>query len=229
MFCGIAHNDDAGIARIKLHRAADTVCLLTCHKRRAAAAEQIHHHTVGCGTVLDGISQKRDRLHGRVFLGMLRLIEVPYCGLLAVGEPAVLAVGHPSEQYRLVLPLIGASAQDKRVLDPDAYAADVEAGFLESSAEVEPFRIGMEDISRAAFRHMSSHIAKCGQQKFIKLFVCHAVVLDGFAVSRFIRHVVGRIGYDQICLKTIHQKIHMLRIGAVAADHPVSAQRPNIA
>ena len=76
---------------------------------------------------------------------------------------------------------------------------------------------------------MSSHIAKCGQQKFIELFVCHAVVLDGFAVSRFIRHIVGRIGHDQVGFQTIHQKIDMIGIGAVTADHPVPAQCPDIA
>ena len=62
----------------------------------------------------------------------------------------------------------------------------------------------MEDICGTAFCHMSRHIAKCRQKEFVELLICHAVVLNGFAVSRFIRHVVGRVGHDQIGFKPVH-------------------------
>lgn len=64
----------------------------------------------------------------------------------------MLAVGHPAKENRFMLPLIGASAQHKRVLDPDADAADVEAGLLECPAEVEPFRVRMEDMRKTPMR-----------------------------------------------------------------------------
>ena len=87
----------------------------------------------------------------------------------------------------------------------------------------------MEDICGTAFCHMSRHIAKCRQKEFVELLICHAVVLNGFAVSRFIRHVVGRVGHDQIGFKPVHKEIDMVWIGTVAANHSVPAQCPDIA
>ena len=85
------------------------------------------------------------------------------------------------------------------------------------------------DVGAAAFSHVRSHIPERCQQEVIELLVRHAVILDGFAVSGFISHIVGRIGNHQIGFQTIHQKINMIGIGAVTADHFVPAQRPNIA
>lgn len=44
-----------------------------------------------------------------------------------VGVPAVPAVLEKAVQDRLVLPMVVAAAQDKRVFDPDAHAGQVQA------------------------------------------------------------------------------------------------------
>lgn len=127
-----------------------------------------------------------------------------------------------------MLPLIGIPPQHQRVLHPDAYDVDVEAGFLERPAEIQAFCICTEDICRAALSHMNSHVAKCSQQKSIELFICHDVVLNGLSIRRFIRDVVRRNGHDEVGLNAIHQESNIICIGAVTADYPVSAQRPYI-
>ena len=77
-------NNDAGIFGVKLHRAADAVGLFAGDERGATTAKQVHHYAVGRRAVLDGIGQQRDGLHRRVLGGLLRLVEVPDSGLLAV-------------------------------------------------------------------------------------------------------------------------------------------------
>ena len=98
----------------------------------------------------------------------------------------MLAVGKPAVEHRLMLLLVGGATEHETVLHPDAHAADVEAGLLECPAEVEAFGVRMEDVSRSAFRYMRRHIAERSQKKFVELLVCHAVVLDGLAIGRFI-------------------------------------------
>ena len=62
-----------------------------------------------------------------------------------------------------MLPLVGRTTEHKTVLDPDAYAADVEARFLESPAEVQPLCVRVEDVGAATLGQMRSHIAERGQ------------------------------------------------------------------
>ena len=57
---------------------------------------------------------------------------------------------------------------------------------------------------------------------------CHVVVLDLLAVRALIVHVVGRVGEQQISQLTVHELLHVLRAGAVAAHDPVVAQQPDV-
>ena len=86
----------------------------------------------------------------------------------------------------------------------------------------------MEDVGAATLGQMCSHIAERSQQKLVELFVSHAVVLDGFAIRRFIRDIVGWVGHDEVGFHAIHEQRHIISVGAVAADHPMPAQCPHV-
>lgn len=77
VFSLVSQNDDAGVTGIKLHCAADAVGLRAGHECTAGTAEQIHHHAVGRGTVLDRIGKQRDGFHRGMFFAALGLVEVP--------------------------------------------------------------------------------------------------------------------------------------------------------
>ena len=99
-------HDDGCVLGVKLHCPTDAVGLFAGHEGGAAAAKQIHHHHIGRGTVLNGIGQQRDGLHGGMVGRLFRLIEIPDGGLLPIREPFVLAVGQPTIEHRLMLPLM---------------------------------------------------------------------------------------------------------------------------
>ena len=128
-----------------------------------------------------------------------------------------------------MLPLVGRTPQHEAVLHPDAHAADVEARLLERAAEVEPLGIRVEDVGAAALSQMCGHIFERRQQEFIERRVTHAVVLDGLAVCALVGDVVGRVGDDKVGLEAVHEQSDIARVGSVAADHAVAAQRPDVA
>ena len=98
--------DDGGVLFIEFHGIADAVHLLTRHHRGAGAAEGIEHDRVLLRGVADRIAQQVKGLRCRMILVALGLFEVPYRGLLPVGEPRVLSVLKETVEYGLVLPLI---------------------------------------------------------------------------------------------------------------------------
>ena len=116
-----------------------------------------------------------------------------------------------------MLPLVGGTSQYQGILYPNAHAANVEARFLEGSAEVETFRVSMEDVGAASFGQMRGHIAERSQQKLVELLVRHAVVLDGFAVRRFIRKVVRRVR-ENACV-ALNQDDYNTRYQALCDQH----------
>ena len=141
----------------------------------------------------------------------------------------MLSIGKPTVENGFVLPLIWAAAQHQAVLHPDAYPGNMKAGLLESPAKVQPFGIRMEDVRAAALGHVCCHVLESGQQEGEELLVRHAVVLDLLSVSGLIRHVVGRIGHDQVCLDAVHERVHRFGRGTVSTHHAVPAQRPDVA
>ena len=76
---------------------------------------------------------------------------------------------------------------------------------------------------------MRRHVLESGQQEREKLLVRHTVVLDFLSVSGLIRHVVGRVGHDQVGLDAVHERIHRIRRGTVSTHHAVPAQCPDVA
>ena len=210
----IAAENDGGVFFVKLHHVADAVHLLTRHERRAAAAEGVDDHGILLRGVADGITEQVERLAGRVVRIALRLIEIPDGRLLAVGIPLVLAVLHEAVQHRFVLPLIIGATEDEAVLYPDAAACKVEACVDECTAEVQPFGVCVEHISRTAFFEVCRHTLKRSQQEAVELLVLHAVVLDGQTAGAFERYTVGRIGQDQICLNIAVERHAMSKKGS---------------
>ena len=127
-----------------------------------------------------------------------------------------------------MLPLVGRPAYRQAVLCPDAHAAQVEAGLLEGSSEVDPFHVRMEHIGTAAFGHVRSHVPERREQEIEELFILHAVVLDAFSVCGFIRHIVGRVRHHEVCLHVAHEPRYIFLVGAVAAHHGVPADFPDV-
>ena len=76
---------------------------------------------------------------------------------------------------------------------------------------------------------MRRHVAKRRQQKRVERFIGHAVVLDLLAVRRFVGDVVGRVGDDEVGVEAVHEPGHVVRVGRVAAQHPVTPERPQVA
>ena len=146
-----APEDHGGVFFIQLHHAADAIHVLARHHGRAGTAEGVDDHGVLLGRVPDGVTQQVERLAGRMVGVALRFGEVPDGRLLAVGVPRMLAVLQETVHNRLMLPLIIRAAQHQRILHPDTASGEVEPGVDESPAEVQAFRVRVEDVGRAAF------------------------------------------------------------------------------
>ena len=86
-------------------------------------------------------------------LARLRTVIFPDSGLLPVRIPLVLPAFLPSEQTRLVLPLVRASSKNQCVLLPDAAPGKVKSGILECLSEIQPLCIRMEYINGSILFH----------------------------------------------------------------------------
>ncbi len=125
-------------------------------------------------------------------LAFLRAVKLPYGGLLPVGIPVVLPALLPSEQARLMLPLVGTPPKNKALLLPDAAPGKVESRRLECAAEIQSLGIGMEHINRGIALHVLLHIYECGKKEVIELLIFHVVIPD-LPGAPFIINVVRRL------------------------------------
>lgn len=107
----VSADNDIAEFLVQFDGAADAVGLLTGNERGTGAAEGVKNHAVCHRTVLNGIGQKRNRLHGGMVAVFLGLVELPNGGLFAPGVPLVLAFLFPTVKARLVLPLIWGATQ----------------------------------------------------------------------------------------------------------------------
>ena len=89
---------------VQFDGAADAVGLLTGNERRAGAAEGVKHNGVCHRTVLNGIGQKRDWLHGGMVAVLFGLVELPDGGLFAPRIPLMLAFLLPAVKRTSSLP-----------------------------------------------------------------------------------------------------------------------------
>lgn len=67
---------------------------------------------------------------------LLCFLELPNGSLLPVGIPLMLTFLLPSEQARLMLPLIGRTSQNEARLLPDTAPGEVEPGGIKCLSEV---------------------------------------------------------------------------------------------
>ena len=87
----------------------------------------------------------------------------------------------------------------------------------------------MEYIGRTAFFQMLRHSLKGGQQECIKLFVLHAIILNGKSAGTLKRNSIWGIGQNEICLGVTHESRYIFRRCGITAHQLVSANCPNIA
>ena len=87
----------------------------------------------------------------------------------------------------------------------------------------------MEDIRAGPGSAGVEGPAVCLEQELPELAFCHVVVLDLLAVAALVVDVVGRVGEQQVSQLAVHELLHILRAGAVAAHDPVVAQQPDVA
>ena len=86
----------------------------------------------------------------------------------------------------------------------------------------------MEHICCTAFFQVRRHVLKCRKQEFIKLIVCHLIVLDGKSIGTFKGHIVRRICYDEVCFLTIHKSCYIFGGCGITTHEAVSADCPDI-
>ena len=220
--------DDIAELLVQFDGAADAVGLFTGDERGAGAAEGVKHDGIRHRAVLNGVRQKRNRLHGGMVTVFLGLVELPDGGLFAAGVPLVLAFLLPTVKARFVLPLVRRAAQYQGLLLPDTTAGEVEPGGIKGFSEIQPLGVGMEHIDGRIVRHDLLHIGKGIEEEVEKLLRCHVVVFD-FPGAALVVHIVGRVGDDEVCLATIHEDRVGFLFGAVAADESMPSQRPDVA
>ena len=133
----------------------------------------------------------------------------------------------PSEQARLVLPLVRTPSKHQCILFPDAAAGKVEPGILECLSEIQSFRIRMENINGSILFHRLLHIDKCCEQEFIKILIRHVVIfyLSGCLLNIYI---VWRIRQHKVCFPAVHQCIVSLWQNGITADNTVLSEQPHI-
>ena len=108
------------------------------------------HNGVALRGVADEVAKHLDRLHRRVDVVLLRLVVLHDRGLRAVGEPSVRRTLAPPVEARLVNPMVVLQAEDERVLLPDEALPHAQPHVEARATEVVAFRVGVEDVERAA-------------------------------------------------------------------------------
>ena len=127
-----------------------------------------------------------------------------------------------------MLPLVRRSSQHQRLLLPDTAAGEVEPGGIKCLSEIQPLGVGVEHIDGGIIRHDLFHIGKGIEEEVEKLLRCHVVVFD-FSCAALVVHIVGRVGYNEVCLVAVHKGGVGFLFCTVAADESVSAKCPYIA
>ena len=105
----------------------------------------------------------------------------------------------------------------------------MKSGINECFSEIQPFGICMEYIGRAAFFQIFCHSLKGGQQECIKLFVLHAIILNGKSAGTLKRNSIWGIGQNEICLGVTHESRYIFRRCGITAHQLVPANCPYIA
>ena len=153
-------NDHITVLFIQLDHPADSIRLFAGDQGTATTAEGVEHDAIRHAGVQNRIRQQFHGLHCRLVGFLLVLIELPDRRQVPIGVPFMLALLLPTEQDRLMSPLIRAPASHQRLLLPDTGAGEIESRVRERPAEVQPLRICMEYVDRRIVRHTRFHILK---------------------------------------------------------------------
>ena len=137
-----------------------------------------------------------------------------------------------------MLPLVILAAHDEGVLLPDDALRELEPCSQERLAEQVSGAFGMEHVDRCALTHVVFGRDVEVPEEVVEALVVHVVVEDValYAVGLLrevvvqelgfvaVVDVVGRVRYDQICLCSVHQFVHVLLLRAVAAQQTMVAE-----
>jgi len=85
----------------------------------------------------------------------------------------------------------------------------------------------MEDVDGGVVRHVGGRVRKSIKQELCEGIVAHVVVLD-LAGRALVVDVVRRIGDHQVRLRSCHQQLECLDLGAVTTYQAVSSQLPEV-
>ena len=119
-------------------------------------------------------------------------------------------------------------AENEAVLDPDQTSVQAPACLPEHGPEGLALRVCVEYVRAGTGAAGLKGPTICLKQELPELAFCYVVVLDLLAVRALIVHVVGRVGEQQVGQLAVHELLHVLRAGAVAAHDPVFAQQPDV-
>ena len=141
----------------------------------------------------------------------------------------MLPVLQKAVKNRLMLPLVIRAPKHEGILHPDTHPGKVKACVHKRLAEIQPLRVRMEHIRRAAFFQMRRHFLEGIVQKSVELPVLHAVILDGKPAAAPECDIIRRVRHDEVCFLPVHERRHVFCTGGIAAHQPVPAHRPDIA
>ena len=120
-------NDHVAVLRLQFDEARLAAGLLARDQCRARSAERIEHGVAALAAVPDGALHQLDRLHRRVQVVDVRLLDEPHVALVAGAAPKVIRAFLPAVEDRFVLALVVGSPHRESVLRPDDESGPVPA------------------------------------------------------------------------------------------------------
>src|ERR1017187_4821063 len=139
-------HDHIAVSRLQFDQPCLAPGLLARDQRRAGPAEDIKHRIPALAAVAHGALHQLDRLHRRVQIVDVGLLDEPHVALVAGAAPEVVRALTPAVEDRLVLPLVVRPPHRERVLRPDYGRAPVAARLAEDALQSGDLRGRHADI-----------------------------------------------------------------------------------
>ena len=86
----------------------------------------------------------------------------------------------------------------------------------------------MEHVDSSDFPQYTGHCLKYGEKKLVELIALNGVVLDGKPAGIFKGNSVGRVRHDQVGVFAVHQTLHVIGFGGIAAEQAVPVDCPQV-
>src|SRR3546814_16249166 len=103
-------HDHVHVLGVELDQPADAAGFFCGDEGGARAAERVQHDVPWTAGIADGPLDQLHRLHGRVQVVLLRLLDVPHIALVAVTAPVAALTFGPTIQAGPVMALVVGSA-----------------------------------------------------------------------------------------------------------------------